>query len=272
MDRSASARSPPTSPDWRPHPAGLPTVAGFAAAQAGTIRQTLTTLGAIADLTLVDDGAALRIAGGTAVPVALADRRSGGERPRRRRSVSGTKRAAPMPVIPDAIWVSYGDLAREYQTGIQAATRRTPAIRIEQRDLAIASDARAAKTMAETALRRAIAARSTARIDVPWRYADVRPGDLVRSRPATPSRGGSRTAQSPALIIELAISSGLAGTPGSAVAADAGRVYLAPDATTRRDDPPSARFARAAGRIAHRTPAADRRRRRQRGVAPGRHV
>ena len=205
----------------------FPAVAGFAAAQAGTIRQTLTTLADIADLSLGDDGAALRVGvGAAATPLADSD-------------LGATDREAAVPqrheardadaAVPDAVWLAYGDLARDYQTGIQAATRRTPAIRLDQRDLTIAASASDVKLLADAALRRAIAVRTTARFDVPWRYATVRPGDvLVTPDDPDPWRVTHRTITG--AVVELEVERVAAQPDAAVLAADPGRAYIGPDA------------------------------------------
>lgn len=205
----------------------FPTVVGFAAAQAGTIKQTLTALADIADLALGDDGATVRVGVGQAATALATD------------DLGATDKTAVVPqrhesrdadaTVPDAIWLAYGDLARDYQTGIQAATRRTPAVRIDQRDLTIAANAPDVKTLAQAALRRAIAARTTAQFDLPWRYAAVRPGDLVTAGddPA-PWRVTHRTITGAVVECEVERVAGL--PTASTAAADAGRVYIGPDA------------------------------------------
>ncbi len=203
---------------------GLPSVAGFAAAQAGSVRQALTTLATIADLTLGDNGAALRV-GTTALVVEVRPADLGASD---RAAIVAERHLARAADLPDAIWLSYGDLARDYQTGIQAATRRSPALRIEQHDLAIAAAAGDAKALAGAALRRAIAARSTAQVAVPWRYAAIRPGDLVAvASDPEPWRVTHRTITGAVIELELAR---VAGDALPAAAADAGRVYVGPDA------------------------------------------
>lgn len=205
----------------------FPTVGGFAAAQAGTIKDMLTTLGDIADLALGDDGTTLQVGVGQGATL-LADA-----------DLGATDRQAPVAqrheardadtAVPDAVWLAYGDLARDYQTGIQAATRRTPTIRIDQRDLAIAANAGDVKILAEAALRRAIAVRTTAQFALPWRYAAVRPGDLIATGddPA-PWRVTHRTITGAVIDCDV---ERVAAVPGpSAALADAGRVYVGPDA------------------------------------------
>lgn len=205
----------------------FPTVVGFAAAQAGTISQALTTLGDIADLALGDTGATLMVGvGAAATPLDSGDLGAtdgAAAAPQRHESRDGDV------AVPDAVWLAYGDVARDYQTGIQAATRRTPAIRIDQRDLTIAANAADVKLLAEAALRRAIASRTTAQFTLPWRYAAVCPGDLViAGDDPIPWRVTHRTITGS--VIDLEVERVAAQGTTVAAAADAGRVYVGPDA------------------------------------------
>ncbi len=203
----------------------FPTVVGFAAAQAGAIREGLATLATIADLTLGDDGTMLRVGVGRAVTRLAAD------------DLGATDRAAIVAqrheargadaVVPDSIWLSYGDPARDYQTGVQAATRRTPALRVERRDLAIAATADDAKKFAESALRRAIAGRSTAKVALPWRYAAVLPGDMIVTAGDDAWRVTHRTITG--AVIDLDLERVATQALGGAVA-DAGRAFVGTDA------------------------------------------
>ena len=207
---------------------GFPTVAGFAAAQTGTIRTTLTALDQIADLALGDDGATLRVGTGQAA-TPLADDDLGATD---RNAVAAQRHEArdADAAVPDAIWLAYGDLARDYQTGIQAATRRSPAVRIEQRDLTIAANAADAKLLADAALRRDIAIRTTAQFALPWRYAAIRPGDLLMTaNDPLPWRVTHRTITGAVVDCEVERGAALR-LPTVPGAADAGRVYAGLDA------------------------------------------
>ncbi len=204
-----------------------PAVIGFAAAQAGTMRQSLTTLAAIADLTLHDDGAALRLgleAPPTPIPAAAAgatDQTSFVPERHENRAADTT--------VPDAIWLSYSDPDRDYQAGVQAATRRTPAVRIEQHDLTITASASDAKALAASALRRAIAGRTTAKLALPWRYATIRSGDtVIAGDDPLPWRVTHRTITGAVIDFDL---DRVAGPAAAApMLADAGRSYAATDA------------------------------------------
>ncbi len=203
----------------------FPTVVGFAAAQAGTIRQTLTTLGAVADLALHDDGGMLRIgAGADAARVPAAD-------------LGATDKAGSVPqiaatrgadaTVPDAVWLSYSDLDRDFQTGIQAATRRSPVLRLDQHDLTITAQAGDVKALAVQAMQRAIATRTTAKLALPWRHAAIGPGDLLTAGDdPVPWRVSQRTITGAVIDLDLVR---VAGDVMVLSPADAGRPYLAAD-------------------------------------------
>ena len=204
----------------------FPTVAGFAAAHGGTIRQALTTLGALAELNLHDDGSGLRI-GGRAAPVTIPAAALGAT-DKTAVTPQITETRGPDAGVPDAVWLSYSDTDRDYQTGIQAATRRTPVLRLDQRDLTIAAKASDVKMLAVGALRRAIAARTTARLAVPWRYAAIGPGNVVfAGDDPVPWRVTQRTISGALIDLDL---ERVAGVAVALSPTDAGRYYAAGDA------------------------------------------
>lgn len=130
--------------------------------------------------------------------------------------------------VPDALVVGFTDTARDYQPGLQRAVRRTPQIRSEQRDFDVALDATAAKRLAETLLRRAIAARTTGTLTLPWRYAGLRAGDIVRvGGEALAWRVRNWSLVGP--VVELAVERLPAGSAAGERVADAGRVHDAGD-------------------------------------------
>lgn len=205
--------------------AGLPSLAGFAAARAGSVRATLDQLAAFADLGFDDapGGMTVRDAAGpvTVVPAdALGASAAGGD---------PARREARAAAVPDAIVLGFSDTGRDFQPGLQRAVRRSPAVRIEQRDLTASLDAASAKALAEAILRRAIAARSTAMFVVSWRFAGLRPGMRVRAEP-DPEVWRIRRTTLTGATVEIEAER-VATLPGSvAPAADAGRGYDARDA------------------------------------------
>jgi len=202
----------------------FPAVSGFAAAQGGSIRQTLTTLAAIADLSLHDNGSILRLGDGAATVVPRSDL---GASARTDRAIEFGETRGPDSSVPDAVWLTYADVARDYQAGVQAAVRSSPVRRVDQREVPLAATAAEAKLLAQDVLRRAVAARTIAAVALPWRYAGLRPGDLVGIADDSRVWRVTRTTVTGA-VVELELR-GVASNNGPPTVADAGRVLMASD-------------------------------------------
>ena len=208
-----------------PAQGSFPAVTGFVAAQAGSVRQILATVGEIGDLALRDDGMALRVGSGAAIPIAASE---AGATNRDTPVAERHETRAADTAVPDAVWLTYSDPARDFQASVQAATRRSPANRLERRDLPVAVTSDAAKALAAAVLARAIAARTTGRVATSWRYAGVRPGDTVTiGSDAVPWRVTHRTITGAVVEFEL---DRMAAAGVAASAADSGRVFAGDDA------------------------------------------
>lgn len=98
------------------------------------------------------------------------DRATGGDRDRQRRlSVSHA---------PDAVEISYYDVDRDYQAGLQRS-RLKPGERIEGGGLPVALDAAAAKRLCTDMLVRLAAGRQQRTLRLPWRFLGMKPGDRL---------------------------------------------------------------------------------------------
>lgn len=153
---------------------------GFVASRIGTVRTQLEPLVELADLIFVDDGSALNIAAGPRSVVRLVDADALGTTVSGRPITARTDHRAALATIADSLVLGFSDPSRDYQFGLQRAARRTPASNVEERDLPVALDPTAAKALAERLLSLAIARRSTADLELPWRYADLQVGDIVQ--------------------------------------------------------------------------------------------
>jgi hypothetical protein len=89
-------------------------------------------------------------------------------------------RRAAAGAIAVEIGLSYYDPARDYQTGLQRATRGAPRQKSEQFSVAAVLDAGVAKAFAEARLAQLWAGRSEAVLHVPWRLSGLRPSDVLR--------------------------------------------------------------------------------------------
>jgi len=199
-------------------------VAGYIAGRAGTIRSQLEPLTQIADLAFIDDGAALRLVGGTPLDTTALTADDLGAGAGTRSAAGRTEHRAAALSIADAVAVGFSDPARDYQYGLQRAVRRTPARHLQQFDLTAALTPDGAKRLAEARLLRAVAGRTTADIAVPWRYAALRAGDCVSIGTA---RWRVRSATLVAMVLELALEA-VAGTVAAGVRPSDGGVPAAP--------------------------------------------
>ncbi len=197
-------------------------VQGFVAGRAGTVRTQFEPLLEIADLTFVDDGSALVVASGppaTSTPVD--DKDLGAALPGKHHAQRTDHRAAAA-TISDCITVGFSDPARDYQFGLQRAVRRNPATHARQLDLAASLDPGSAKRLAEQVLARSIARRTTADITLPWRYAQLRVGDVIVA-----GQGGQpwriRRSTCVGMVFELAVEAVPAAVAGGMRSADGGR-------------------------------------------------
>ena len=148
-----------------------PALAGYAAS-GDNIRAAIEALADIVPLSLADDGEGLRLtaAGGEAIALAAADEH--GRRELSRRGAGS---------VPDEISLTYYEVGRDYQAGLQRATRGQSAAAglADRRALPAALTADAAKALAEFRLAAAWAGRTSLKLSLSWRGCGVRPGDRV---------------------------------------------------------------------------------------------
>ena len=154
---------------------GVAAVGGYAAS-GDSVRGAIETLAAAYPLPLADDGTHLRIASAESVTIA-ADELGGSADASRQPRLEAERGAAG--ALPDAVAIAYYEPSRDYQAGLQRARRDGIARRTERIDLPAALTADDAKALAEAALARAWARRTSAMVRVPWRRAGVRAGTQV---------------------------------------------------------------------------------------------
>lgn len=82
--------------------------------------------------------------------------------------------------ISAEVSITYYDIDRDYQIGLQRAGRAGAALRAERPSVAAALTADAAKAFAERRLAHLWAARETGKLHLGWRRSDLRPGRHVR--------------------------------------------------------------------------------------------
>ncbi len=153
-----------------------PAVAGYAAS-GDSQRSAIQALAELVPMSLRDDGERLVLGRPGGAAVVLGADEIGTE--------AGTAGGRPDFVrrsgeaVPGVVTLTHYDPARDYQSGMQRAVRLLGG-RTEQRAVAAALDASSAKAFAEERLASAGAARSEARVHLPWRRCEVSAGSLVQ--------------------------------------------------------------------------------------------
>lgn len=153
-----------------------PELAGYAAS-GDSVRGALEALSDVVPLSLIGEGARLRITSAAGTPLVIAEAETGagaGAAPGRSEIMH---RAAAS--VPAEVSIAYHDPSRDYQTGLQRARRGGPSPRSERRALPAALAAEVAKGLAEYRLAALWAGRATARLRLGWRGSGVRPGARV---------------------------------------------------------------------------------------------
>lgn len=147
-----------------------PSVAGYAAA-GGSIRMAIEALAEMVPLPIADRDSVLRFGDAGGAPCAI----EAGEETGRRKLL---RRAAGS--IPAEVSVSYYDVARDYQTGLQRALSDVAESRIvDRRDVPLSLSAGGAKTLAQSRLAALRSGRVSAMVSLAWKRGGLRPGDRV---------------------------------------------------------------------------------------------
>ncbi len=201
---------------------------GFAAAQAGSVREQLGQLTELYDLRYIDDGVRLRVragpaGGGAALAAGDLGSYDASASPHEAR---GEARSAAGE-LDDAVAIGFHDPARDWQPGLQRAVRRPQAFRVAQVDIAAAFDADTAKGLATDLLARRSAARVGATLNLPPRALGARAGAGV-TREGDATAWAARRWTFSNFVSELAVER----RPlrlAAAATADPGRVHDAGD-------------------------------------------
>jgi hypothetical protein len=150
-----------------------PSVGGYAAS-GDSVRSAIEALSDVVPLSLIDEGERLALGelSGPELVIAQADLGAGGKRAEFVRRPAGS--------VPGEVAIAYYEPARDYQTGLQRASRGGPAQRTDRRALPAAIGSSAAKAFAEHRLATLWAGRAGGKIQLGWRRSGVRPGALLR--------------------------------------------------------------------------------------------
>ncbi|HEY6917053.1 MAG TPA: phage tail protein [Allosphingosinicella sp.] len=197
-----------------------PFLGGYAVS-GDSVRGALEPLFDLMPLSLAEDGEGLLLRAPGEAPILLAQAECGAEN--RRTEIS---RRAP-GLTPGAVSLAHHDPARDYQTGLQRATRNVPGAPDEARALPASLPAAAARGLAEYRLKALWAARETARASIGWRRGMLSPGGLVQLEGQPGLWAIARTTlEKMVQTLELRRVGG--GTP-QAMAAESGRPTREPD-------------------------------------------
>ncbi|WP_333570815.1 phage tail protein [Sphingomonas sp.] len=149
-------------------------LAGFSAQEA--TRTTLDALCAATGAWVHSDGAGMRLQAGPGPARAMSD---GGVGARARPAGRGVRAIAAADGAPRRLSIGYYDPARDYQAGVQQASRPGTGTRETRIDLPAVLDARSAKAMAAGALARTDLARERRTLTLGWDALALAPGARI---------------------------------------------------------------------------------------------
>jgi hypothetical protein len=152
-------------------------LAGYAAG-GDSIRAAIATLAELEPLSLIDDGDRLVLASGSGPPVPIAESELGASAAGAGGRSEWLRRSGDS--VPAEASLAYYDPARDYQTGLQRASRPGAALISDRSAVAAALDAATAKGLAAGRLERLWAARRSARLNLGWSRLALGAGRRVR--------------------------------------------------------------------------------------------
>jgi hypothetical protein len=199
-------------------------VAGYAAS-GDSVRGAIEALSDLETLSLTDDGTTLTLArAGSGVALLLgsdepdASTEGAGGRSEWSRRSGGS--------VPGEATLAYYEPSRDYQGGLQRASRGGAAVRSDRRAVAAALSAETAKALAERRLETLWAERRSAKIHLPPRRIGITPGSVVRIAGQGSWRVSRATLEHMVVTLELV---GIPAAGTSSPAASAGTGVSEPD-------------------------------------------
>jgi len=195
-------------------------LAGFAASGA-SVRAAVETLAGAAGGWFRAESEALTLLRGEGAAHALHDAGAG-----EAHGARGRRDIAAAEAAPRTLTLTYYEPARDYQAGVQRATRPGAGLREARMELAAAIDATAARSLAQAALMRLDIERERRTLALPWSALATRPGERVTIAGAPGTWRVDRwRLEAMAVLLEC-----VAVAPGAPVSpASGGRVLPAPD-------------------------------------------
>jgi hypothetical protein len=157
---------------------GSVALTGYAAG-GDSVRAAIAALSELEPLSLVDDGQGLAIAGaGAGAPAVLEESETGVSAPGAGGRGEWLRRSGDS--VPAEASLAYYDPGRDFQTGLQRASRPGPALLSDRRAVAAALDSAHAKALAADRLDRLWAGRRSARLHLGWSRLGLPAGSPVR--------------------------------------------------------------------------------------------
>ena len=200
-------------------------LAGYAAG-GDSVRAAIAALAEIEPLSLVDDGQGLTIAGRGATPVLVAESELGGSAPGAGGRGEWLRRSGDS--VPAEATLAYYDPGRDYQTGLQRASRPGAALLSDRRAVAAALNAATAKALAADRLERLWAGRRSARLHLGWSRLGLAAGSPVRIA-GRPGLWKVERWTLDRMVLTLELRGLPAGGPGAPAPASPGRPVDQPD-------------------------------------------
>jgi len=200
-------------------------LAGYAAG-GDSVRAAIAALAELEPLSLNDDGQGLAIAGGGAAPVPIAESELGASAPGA--GGRGEWLRLSGDSVPAEATLAYYDPGRDYQTGLQRASRPGPALLSDRRAVAASLDSATAKALAADRLERLWAGRRSARLHLGWSRLGLPAGSTVRIA-GRPGLWKVERWTLDRMVLTLELRGLPAGGPGTAAPASPGRPIDQPD-------------------------------------------
>jgi hypothetical protein len=152
-------------------------LAGYAAG-GDSVRAAIAALAELEPLSLVDDGGGLVLAGDGAAGPVIGEAELGTEAPGTGGRSEWLRRSGDS--VPAEATLAYYDPGRDYQTGLQRASRAGAALTSDRRAVAAALDAATAKALAAGRLDRLWAERRSAKLHLGWSRLGLPAGSRIR--------------------------------------------------------------------------------------------
>jgi len=148
------------------------------AAGGDSVRAAIAALAELEPLSLIDDGEGLLLASGAETPALIAEGELGAAAAGAGGRSEWLRRSGDS--VPAEATLAYYDPARDYQTGLQRASRPGAALTSDRSAVAAALDAATAKALAAGRLERLWAARRSAKLHLGWSRLGLAAGRHVR--------------------------------------------------------------------------------------------